>query len=113
MKEGCGRIADDDDRAGELVAPQLERGGASGGLELRGQGGGSRVAQGAEDLVFGRQPGACDAVGHHVRIAENGSAVAECLSADLGCGWRGENQRRKIGHAAGVDHADDDAAEIG
>src|SRR3546814_4008101 len=43
------RVADGDDRAGEIVAPEIDRRGGAGGAESAGQGLGARIAEAAPD----------------------------------------------------------------
>src|SRR3546814_13376193 len=48
------RVADGDDRAGEIVAPDIDRRGRAGGAEWAGQGVGARIAAAEPDGENGR-----------------------------------------------------------
>ena len=104
------RIADCHHRAFEPLGPQIKRRGRASGAKLLRQLRHTRVAQGADHFVGGRQPRAGHAMRHHLGIAQDRSPSArETRLAPQQQQGRCSRHRSypcaPFDHAAGMEHA--------
>ena len=107
------RIADGDHRAGEAVAPQIERRRRAGRAVFRRERRGARIVERADDLVARRQPRARDAVRHHFGIAQDRRAGGERAARRRDEVAAEDDVLRHIDLAAGMDHAHRDLGFLG
>ena len=75
----------------------------------RGKTGNARIVEGADHLVLRGQARARDAVRHHLGIAQDRRAALQRRFGGFGEIRRQIDVLRQVGHAAGMDHAHDDA----
>ena len=109
MEERGGCVADDDNRAREPVAPELDGRGGAGGAEPRGEIGHGGIVE-RDDAARG--DAGMDAGGDHLAVAEDDLSLTKGVLDRLGQPRVADDVVREIDHAAGVDHADGDCVQV-
>ena len=105
VKQRGRRVADRDHRAGQPVAPKLQRRRRARGAELVRERRRARIAQRADHLVARRQPRSRHAMRHHLGIAQDRRARGQApprRGREARCRTRCDLRRLRA--AAGMDH---------
>ena len=108
-EQGRGGISEHNDRTRKPLTPEFHGGGAARIVKLAGERRNARIVQGADHIVRGRQARSGDPIRHHSGIAKDGSTGPKRLCGKVRKTRRHLHVTRQVGHAAGVDHAHDEA----